>query len=188
VKVTSPIGFAPPPTSTVAENATQDPKRPEGADDTTVVIVEGCVEGVIFADLPEGPLPTALVAETVNATGVPLTRPPTTTWSVAPGVGSVADPGWPAGAVMAEPDTFPYLGVTVNPVIADPPSFGTVKTTVADELPARGRLTVGTPGTEAAPAAAAAGRESMGDATKQTAVRDVRAATANLDQRLPCAR
>jgi hypothetical protein len=167
---------------------TQDPKAPEGADETRVVIVEGCGEGVVLADLAEGPVPTVLVAETVNATGVPLARLPTTKWSAAPGVGSVADPGWPAGTTSALPCTFPNKGVTVNWVIGDPPSFGTVKTTVADALPAMGRLRVGAPGTMTARGAAEAGVESIGNASREAAAQDAKVRVEVFDPRLSCAR
>jgi hypothetical protein len=91
----------------------------------------GTVAGVTVLDEAEGVLvPTALVAVTVQDTGVPLASPVTVIGEAGP-------------LALCPPQ------VAVNPVIADPPSEPAVKPTVTLVLPAAAVPMVGALGTVA---------------------------------------
>jgi hypothetical protein len=75
-------------------------------------------------------LPTAFVATTVKVYTVPFINPVTFIGEVAPVTGGVTG-----------------LDVTVYPVIALPPSFGTVNATLAEAFPAVATTPDGAPGT-----------------------------------------
>ena len=116
--------------TTVADALPAVAETPVGADGT----VGGA--GVTGADGVEGgPVPTALVAVTVNVYAVPLVNPPTTT-DVAPVVVATAPPG---------------DAVTVYPVTLAPPLLaGGLHDTVADAFPATPATPNGALGTVAA--------------------------------------
>ena len=89
--------------------------------------------GVTEAEAADaGPVPTLLVAVTLNVYAVPFVNPDTTA-EVAPDVDAVAPPG---------------VAVTVYPVIAEPPlDAGADHDTVAAAFPATAPTPVGAPGT-----------------------------------------
>src|SRR5436305_6632269 len=97
----------------------------------------GLLVGVTAAEAAEaGPVPMALVADTVNVYAVPLVRPATAT-EVAGGL-----PPTRVGA-CAVPPTY---GVTVYEVIGLPPLAGAVQLTVAEPLPGTAFTPVGAAG------------------------------------------
>jgi len=98
----------------------------------TPVGAPGTVAGVTEADAEESKeLPTAFVAFTLNVTAVPLVRPVTEAVRTLPTVTGV-------------PADNPTYGVTVYPVITEPPfEAGAVQETVADALPATAETSVG---------------------------------------------
>jgi hypothetical protein len=101
----------------------------------TPVGAPGTVAGVTAADAVESvELPTAFVAFTLNVTAVPFVRPVTEAVRTLP-------------TVTALPGVNPIYGVTVYPVIADPPEAGAVQETVAVVLPATAETPVGASGT-----------------------------------------
>ena len=101
----------------------------------TPVGAPGTVAGVTAADAEESEeLPTAFVAFTLNVMGVPFVRPVSVAVRTLPTVTGV-------------PGDVPTYGVTVYPVIAEPPDeAGAVHETVADALPATAETPVGEPG------------------------------------------
>jgi len=103
------------------------------------------VVGLIEADGADaGPVPTALVAFTVNVYAVPLVNPVTVAVS-APVVVAVFDPG---------------LDVTVYPLIAEPPlDDGATHDTVTAVLAATPVTEVGAPGTTGSGVTAADGAD-----------------------------
>ena len=108
----------------VADALPRTAERPVGA--------SGIVHGITAADAKEAiELPTPFIETTVNVIGVPLVR------LVNVAVGSVS-------TVIG----LPTEGVTVYPVIAEPPSkSGAVQVTVAEALSATAETSVGAPGT-----------------------------------------
>ena len=96
-----------------------------------------CAAGVTVADGADaGPVPTALVAVTVNVYAVPSVSPVTVA-VVAGGVPVTVLDAW---AVL------PTYGVTVYEVIAAPPLLGAVQLTTAVPSPALAPIPVGAPG------------------------------------------
>jgi hypothetical protein len=101
------------------------------------VAFPGSAKGASAADAAEGALePTALRDETVQEYVRPGFKAVTEAVSVAPGVGSVVEPGGPASTRAVLATVGPIEQASENEVMGEPPSAPTVHETVAEEMPA----------------------------------------------------